>query len=149
MINKHLHPKRAYCSALFVLLLSALGLTKLQAQNITFADANVKDLCVANWDTNGDGELSYDEAATVTSLGEVFRSNSSISSFEELQYFVGLSAIGNFAFYRCTGLTTVEIPNSVTSIGEYSFYGCTSLTSIELPYSVTYIRNYFWSLIFW
>ena len=146
MINKHLHPKRAYCSALFVLLLSALGLTKLQAQNITFADANVKDLCVANWDTNGDGELSYDEAATVTSLGEVFRSNSSISSFEELQYFVGLSAIGNFAFYRCTGLTTVEIPNSVTSIGEYSFYGCTSLTSIELPYSVTYIRNYSFSV---
>ena len=113
---------------------------------ISFADANVKALCVTNWDTDSDGELSYAEAAAVTSLGEVFRNNSSISSFEELQYFVGLSAIGNFAFYRCTGLTTVEIPNSVTSIGEYSFYNCTSLTSIELPNSVTSIRNYSFSV---
>ena len=35
-----------------------------KADNITFADANVKALCVANWDTNYDGELSTDEAAT-------------------------------------------------------------------------------------
>ena len=48
---------------------------------ITFADDNVKAICVANWDTNGDGELSYAEAAEVTDLGQVFRNNSIIISF--------------------------------------------------------------------
>ena len=37
--------------------------------NIEFADAEVKRICVENWDTNGDGELSYKEAAAVTDLG--------------------------------------------------------------------------------
>jgi hypothetical protein len=58
---------------------------------ITFADANVKAICVANWDTNGDGELSEEEAAAVTSLGVVFKGNTEITSFDELQYFTGLT----------------------------------------------------------
>ena len=40
-------------------------------------------------------------------------------------------------FSGCTGLTNIEIPNSVTSIGEWAFKGCTGLTSIEIPNSVT------------
>ena len=47
--------------------------------NIVFADDTVKALCVQNWDTNGDGELSYLEAASVTSLGYVFESNTEIT----------------------------------------------------------------------
>ena len=51
-----------------------------------------------------------------------------------------VTSIGNSAFY-CTSLTSIEIPNSVTSIGNYAFSGCTSLTSIEIPSSVTSIGN--------
>ena len=112
---------------------------------IVFADANVKALCVANWDTNGDGELSYDEAAAVTDLGEVFKNKFSIISFDELQYFINLTTIGNYAFRSCTSLTSVEIPNSVTSIGSYAFSNCTSLTSVEIPNSVTSIGSYAFS----
>ncbi|MBR5082225.1 MAG: C10 family peptidase, partial [Bacteroidales bacterium] len=107
--------------------------------NIVFEDANVKAICVANWDTNGDGELSYAEAAVVTSLGEVFRSNKNIATFEELQYFVSLTSLGFCAFSGCSGLTSLTIPNSVTLIGEAAFYGCSGLTSLVIPNSVVSI----------
>ena len=50
-----------------------------------------------------------------------------------------VTSIGDSTFYKCSGLTSVEIPNSVTSIGERAFYGCKGLTSIEIPNSVTSI----------
>ena len=108
-------------------------------ENITFTDANVKAICVQNWDSDGDGELSEDEAAAVTDLGTVFQSNATITSFDELQYFTGLTSIGEYAFYCCSGLTSVSIPNSVISIGEFAFESCNALTSINIPNSVTSI----------
>ncbi len=51
----------------------------------------------------------------------------------------GVTSIGQYAFYDCTGLTSVTIPNSVTSIGDLAFKGCSSLTSVTIPNSVTSI----------
>ncbi|MBQ7910297.1 MAG: leucine-rich repeat domain-containing protein, partial [Clostridia bacterium] len=51
-------------------------------------------------------------------------------------------SIGNYAFRNCTGLTSITVPDSVTSIDNYAFYGCTGLTSITIPESVTSIGNY-------
>ena len=106
---------------------------------IDFADANVKAICVAKWDTDGDGELSRAEAADVTDLGEVFEENTAITSFDELKYFTGLTSIGGYTFFRCRSLTSVTIPESVTSIGIFAFEDCNSLTSITVPNSVTSI----------
>ena len=99
---------------------------------ISFADVHVKSLCVSRWDTNGDGELSYAEAAAVTSLEEVFQYRNSITSFDELQYFNGLTSIGNSEFISCKNLTSIAIPNSVTYIDKLAFKGCIGLTSISV-----------------
>ncbi len=46
------------------------------------------------------------------------------------------------AFYGCSGLTSVTIPESVTSIGDYAFYNCSGLTSVTIPESVTSIGSH-------
>ncbi len=52
-----------------------------------------------------------------------------------------VTAIGNGAFFKCSSLTSIEIPNSVTTIGHYAFESCSGLTSIEIPNSVTTIAS--------
>ena len=47
-----------------------------------------------------------------------------------------VTSIGDYAFYKCRGLTSVTIGNSVTSIGDYAFEGCTGLTEVTIPESV-------------
>ena len=53
-----------------------------------------------------------------------------------------VTTIGNSAFYGCASLTSVNIPDSVTAIGGYAFYSCDSLTSVTIGDSVTKIGNY-------
>jgi hypothetical protein len=53
-----------------------------------------------------------------------------------------VTSIGDKAFYNCSGLTSVTIPNSVTSIGYFAFCECKKLTSVTIPNSVTSIGNY-------
>ena len=53
-----------------------------------------------------------------------------------------VTSIGRSAFGYCSKLTSVTIPDSVTSIGDYTFAYCDSLTSITIPDSTTTIGNY-------
>jgi hypothetical protein len=108
---------------------------------ITFADANVKAICVANWDTDKDGGLSEAEAAAVERLGKVFKENKSITSFEELRYFTGLTYIDDESFMNCTNLTHIVLPNNIGSIGFNAFFQCRSLISLVIPSSVAIIRT--------
>ena len=50
--------------------------------------------------------------------------------------------ISNYAFYDCSSLTSITIPESVTSIDDCAFSGCSGLTSITIPESVTSIGNF-------
>ena len=53
-----------------------------------------------------------------------------------------VTAINSHAFFGCTGLTSVNIPNSVVYIMDYAFYGCSGLTSVTIGNSVAYIWDY-------
>ena len=126
-----------------------------QGGQISFADPVVETICLKSWDANKDEKLSEAEAAAVTSLGEVFR-NSEITTFDELQYFTGLTKLDDNAFTYCKSLTAITIPANVTTIGESVFAGCEKLTglkvaegnaSFSMDDGVLYNKNYT-SLIF-
>ena len=115
---------------LLALIIGLLMPTSLWAQeNIQFADALVKELCVQHWDTNGDGELSTDEAAAVTDVTGVFTYNWNVRSFNEFRYFTGVTTIGGDAFHMC-GLTSIDLPANVKVIGGSAFNE-TNLTTID------------------
>jgi len=51
-----------------------------------------------------------------------------------------VTSIDHAVFHQCAGLTSIIIPNSVTTIRQSAFLGCTSLTSVIIPNSVTSIE---------
>lgn len=113
----------------------------LHAEDIQFADRSVKALCVQHWDTDGDGQLSMEEAAAVTSLGEVFRASTNGTVFTELQYFTGLTKIDDYAFYK-SSIREVAFPSTVTAIGEYAFSESNISGELRVPGTVKEIMNY-------
>ena len=93
---------------------------------------------------------SFAKVASVTYKGSSYSSYDneysgtinipSTVTYNEVVYAV--TSIGSYAFYGCSLLTSVTIPNSVTSIGERAFSGCSSLTSITIGNGVKRIENY-------
>ena len=102
------------------------------------------------------GASSYSENAEYvsTSLKEVIVTGGTIID-ERAFYGCGgltsvtipdsVTSIGSAIFYNCSGLTSVTIGNSVTSIGGSAFSGCTGLTSVVIPDSVISIGDYAFS----
>ena len=72
----------------------------------------------------------------ITDPHQLFVHDILISDITNLE---GVTAIGDYAFYSCSSMTSIVIPDSVTAIGYGAFCGCSSLTSIVIPDSVTAI----------
>lgn len=99
---------------------------------ISFDNGIVRQLCVANWDTNSDGKLSYGEAASVTDIGTVFQGQS-MTAFKELKEFTSLTTIPDDAFNGCSKLVTLQLPNNITSVGARAFMDCQALKDFRFP----------------
>ena len=134
---------------------------------IMFADSEVKRVMATQF---GDGtNVSVSDLTGVTALpNQLFRNNSNISTFNELNNLRGITALGSGCFegssiqqiglnnittlwgnvfYNARSLTTVSLPN-LQSLGSSMFYGCSSLTSVffnSTVLQVTLPANTFYS----
>lgn len=92
---------------------------------------------------NNCAKLSYVQIGSSVEVlpPDIFYSNTNLTDvvFEENS---NLQRIEDSAFRTCKTLTSIEIPDSVTSIGEAAFWGCDSLTSVIIPKKVTSLGNY-------
>lgn len=107
--------------------------------------AAIKAICVAKWDTSGDGELSESEAAKVTSIASgssgPFYDKHGFTTFPQFAYFTGLTALPDYLFFG-TDLVEAVIPENVETMGQRVFSSCYDLESVQfLGNRVTSIGN--------
>ena len=112
----------------------------LRHEIIDFEDDAVKRLCVAHWDADHDGELSYEEAAAVTELGQVFTGRQDIASFNELQHFTGLTDISRDAFRDCLSLRSLTLPRTIRFFRRNAFRH-SGLRMLSIPSTVVGIGD--------
>ncbi len=97
---------------------------------IVFADTIAKYACLEKFDANKDGEVSYAEAAAVTSLRGLFTNWDTVTSFEEIKYFTGVTSTYG-VFSNLKNLKSISIPDNITRLGDFS--GCINLETVTLP----------------
>ncbi len=78
---------------------------------------------------------NYDGTYTVTGIGTCTETDIVIGIYNNRD----VTSIYYGAFSNCTSLTSIELPDSLTTIGERAFYDCPSLESIVIPEGVTTI----------
>ena len=117
-----------------------------QGKTLYYDITSSNSVKVAACDTTVSGEVVIPSSVeyngttySVTSIGN--SAFSYCSGLTSVNIPNSVTSIGNWAFSYCSGLTSITIPNSVTSIGSYAFSGCSGLTSVTIPNSVTSIGN--------
>ena len=91
---------------------------------------------------SGKGEMAnYKSSDTAPYYNAPWGSDALRLKIKRLVVNEGITSIGDFAFYHCSNLTSVSLPNSLERIGNAVFFECSSLTSLVIPDNVTYIDS--------
>ena len=105
---------------------------------IRFEDPEVKRICVENWDKDGDGELSMEEAAAVSAIGTKFYNNNKIVSLKALRHFK-IEYLDSDIFRDMPNLREVWIPATVKSHWYRTFLGSENIKIVvicsEIPFT--------------
>ena len=97
---------------------------------------------------------NYQESSTEGNLSVLDLSEAKIVAGGDYYYYDNLfnnkvytsnDEIGEYAFAYCSGLTSLTLPDGITSIGDDTFYGCSGLTSLTLPAGITSIGEFAFS----
>lgn len=111
---------------------------------ITFTDNTVNSLINSRYgfeyDTDSRKGVDYNTLALVSDIGQNF-ADTSIETFDEFQYFIGITTLPASAFQNCSNLTSIELPSSIKTIGNNAFKNCSSLDYIIFPDSLQSIGN--------
>ena len=99
---------------------------------IRFEDPEVKRICIENWDKDGDGELSMEEAAAVSSIGTIFNDNTKIKDFSSFRFFTKVSINETGSFDGCKNLEKIVMPKEST-LQHTMFSNCVRLKEIVFP----------------
>lgn len=103
---------------------------------LQFEDAEVERILMSKGVSSDGVGITMEDAAKVTSIGEWFNGNTAITSFNELQYFTGITKL-YYAFRNCSSLKSVRLSPNTTIIGERAFANAKSLNSINLDKVIT------------
>ena len=93
-----------------------------------------------------DGKLSVLDLseAKIVKGGDYYYQNKDYNDNNNY-YYTSNDVIGSYAFYDCSGLTSLTLPAGITEIGSSAFGGCSGLTSLTLPAGITSIGEYAFS----
>lgn len=115
-----------------------LSLIALFIWTIAFAyDAKIDGIYYNLNNENKTAEVTYQNSSSKNYSGVTTITIPSSVTYNSETYSV--TSIGNDAFWYCTSLSSITIPNSITSIGSGAFSECKSLISITIPNNVTTI----------
>ena len=124
------------CDSLFLV---DRNITISLAMGMKFKSLLILPLLVVNSQAASVDDLTFESYGDSYIVSDCLISASGSLDIPSTYLGLPVTEIDDRAFFECTGLTSITIPNSLTSIKPEAFYGCTGLTSINIPDSVTSI----------
>lgn len=102
---------------------------------IYFENKEVERICLANFDEDGDGRISKEDAEKVTSFGSLFNNIGTLENLNDFRFFYNVKNVSN-AFIGCSNIKIANIWEGVTAFGDNLFMGASKIEKAVIPTTV-------------